>query len=585
MEDEKFDENMQVGEESNSILTTDHEICSMIVDVLKAHGVKNAVLSPGSRNAPLLMAFAREVNIKKWVIVDERSAAFVAVGLAQQSKSPVAIVCTSGSAVLNYAPAIAEAYYQRLPIVVISGDRPIEWIDQNDSQTIRQNGALSSIVKHTYDVPATYNDKAERWWVNRMINDAMTMAVREPKSPVHINVQLREPLCGEARRKADLERLVTDVAVVRRVADVEMMRLANVVTSGLKVMVVVGMCDGDENLNNALSALAELPNFVVLTENLANLNDGKFIPTIDRTLQAVPYNEREKYAPDILITFGGALVSRMIKQFLRRFTAKEHWRIGIENNLIDTMQNLTSVIDVLPTDFFLQLANSVKHITPTDSDYAKRWKTAERDAHIRHKKYVNEIGWCDLKAFSHILPSVPKGCNLQLSNGTSVRYAQLFDLPNVLKCNCNRGVAGIDGSTSTALGASFADSKHTTVLITGDMSLSYDINGMASQYNSARFKIIVMCNGGGGIFRFIKGPSDLPELEKYFEVNRDLPIDKYAAAFGFDYFKADDEKSIIKCLPKFWSNDKASILAVHTPNKENAVILRKYFHFLRQDII
>ena len=569
---------MPVGVEE---LTTDHEICQMIVAVLKAHGVRHVVLSPGSRNAPLLVAFARDCDIKKYVVVDERSAAFVAVGIAQQTNVPVAIVCTSGSAVLNYAPAIAEAYYQRLPLVVISGDRPIEWIDQNDSQTIRQDGGLGNIVKRTYNIPVACGSDVERWWVNRMLNDAMTMTKRTPQAPVHINVQLREPLCGEARRMSHKERIVTDVAVERKVDDASMMHFAYAITGGLKIMVVVGMCQCSEKLNNALSALARLPNFVVLTETISNLHDGRFIPTIDRTFQAVPYAERSEYAPDVLITFGGALVSRMIKQYLRKFPAAEHWRIGIEENLIDTMQNMTSVIDIEPVQFFEQLSESVAGVQNIASDYVQKWKKAESDAALRHAKYIDSIDWCDLKAFSRILPSVPAGYNVQLSNGTTVRYAQLFDTPNIKKSNCNRGVAGIDGSTSTALGASLADAVHDTVLITGDMSLSYDLNGMASQYNSERFKIIVMCNGGGGIFRFIKGPSDLPELESCFEVNRDLPIDKYAAAFGFDYFCAYSEQSLEDVLPKFWTNVAASILAVHTPREKNALILRQYFHAIR----
>lgn len=561
--------------------TTDQVSCRMIVDVLKAKGVKHVVLSPGSRNAPLLVAFAREEGIHKWVIVDERSAAFVAVGLAQQSETPVALVCTSGSAVLNYAPAVSEAYYQQLPLVVISADRPIEWIDQNDSQTIRQTGALANIVKKTFDIPASCNGELERWWVNRMLNEAVTLSFRNPQAPVHINVQLCEPLCGEAERVAGAERVVTDVEVERKVSSNAMAHFTQSLIAGKQVMVLAGICKSSKLLNDALSTLAKLPNVVVMTETLANMSDKRFIATIDRTLQAVPYDKRNEYAPDILITFGGALVSRMIKQFLRKFPAQEQWRIGVDNGLIDTMQHLSSVVNIDPKDFFIQLAESLADVDVCVSDYAKKWKEAEVLALKRHKKYIGSIGWCDLKAFSLLLPSIPEDYNLQLSNGTTVRYAQLFDTPNVPKSNCNRGVAGIDGATSTALGASLACDDVKTVLITGDMSLSYDLNGMASQYNSGKFKIIVMCNGGGGIFRFIKGPSDLPELERYFEVTRNLPIDKYAEAFGYDYFFASSDIELMAVLPGFWKSDNASILAINTPSDVNAELLRKYFRALR----
>ncbi|MEG0701377.1 MAG: thiamine pyrophosphate-dependent enzyme, partial [Muribaculaceae bacterium] len=168
--------------------------------------------------------------------------------------------------------------------------------------------------------------------------------------------------------------------------------------------------------------------------------------------------------------------------------------------------------------------------------------------------------------------------NLQLSNGTTIRYAQLFKSDNIRQSNCNRGVAGIDGATSTALGASLAFDG-VTLLITGDMSMSYDLSGLASQYNNPRFKLIVICNGGGGIFRFLKGPSTLPELEDYFEVSRDIPVKKYADAFGFDYYEANDETTLNAELKSFLSNrNRASILAVFTPAAINAEILRGYFH-------
>lgn len=559
-------------------LTTDNEVCRIIVEVLKSQGVKYAVISPGSRNAPLIVAFAREKSIKKWVVVDERSAAFVAVGIAQQTKLPVAIICTSGSAVLNYSPAIAEAFYQHLPIIVISADRTIEWIDQNDSQTIVQNGILSKIVKKTFDVPASISCGEDRWYANRMINEAVLTATKLPQAPVHINVQLREPLCGVAECPKQNERIVHRLETKVSVSAESVRPFADALCSGKKVMVVAGMGDYSQRLETILERLSLFPNFLVLTETVSNLRNEKFIPTIDRTLQAVPYNHRDEYSPDLLITFGGALVSRMLKMFLRKFPASTQLRIGAEINLIDTMQHLTDVVCAEPEDFFAGLLESVDGKT-SQSDYATKWKEAERLAAERHETYLDNIGWCDLKAFSRILPSIPNYYNLQLSNGTSIRYAQLFDNRNERKCYCNRGVSGIDGSTSTALGASLEGMP--TVLITGDMSLTYDLAGLASQYNSANFKVIVINNGGGGIFRFIKGPSDLPELEQYFEVRRETPFEKLATAFGWDCSVAENESQLLEKLPMFWQNEKPSLLVVKTPTEDNGKILRAYFKSLR----
>ena len=211
------------------------------------------------------------------------------------------------------------------------------------------------------------------------------------------------------------------------------------------------------------------------------------------------------------------------------------------------------------------------------------WRDATNVAKERHKSYRSTAPWSDLKSFAPLLPMIPEGTELHLSNGTCIRYAQLFEIQQVHRSYCNRGVAGIDGSTSTALGSSLVTHERLTLLITGDMSLSYDISGLASQYNSPRFKIVVMCNGGGGIFRFIKGPSELQELEQYFEVNRDLPIGKYAAAFGFSYHEAHSEAELEEAAVRFFADPSAAILAIYTPNTLNADVLRGYFASIQQN--
>lgn len=559
-------------------ITTDHEACNTLVDILVAKGVKNAVISPGSRNAPLIVAFSRCETIEKYVVVDERSAAFMALGIAQQRKEPVAIICTSGTALLNYAPAVAEAYYQQIPLIVISADRPMEWIDQDDSQTLCQYEALEKYVKRSYDIPARYNDNNLRWYINRIINDAMITALSGRIAPVHINMQLIEPLCGELSKENIIQpRIVDYVTRSNHLSAESITKLSDDFISSKKVLIVAGIFTPSKELVASLNKLAQLPNVTILTESIANVHGENLISTIDRTLSAMPKELRDEYAPDLLITFGGALVTRMLKQYLRVYSAKRQWYVGISENSIDTLQSLTTRIDISPNYFFPQIADTISNKEIEESNYSEIWHCIDKIATDTHNRYIRDISWCDLKAFSIILPNI-KNCNLQLSNGTAIRYAQLFDTPHILQSNCNRGVAGIDGATSTALGASLAHDGN-TVLITGDMSLSYDLSGLASQYNNPRFKIIVICNGGGGIFRFIKGPSTLPELEKYFEVKRNIPVEKYADAFGFDYYEANNEETLKTELQSFLNNrNRASMLAVYTPSETNAEILKEYFH-------
>lgn len=560
---------------SDSIST--YKQCQYLTDVLIANNVKYAILSPGSRNAPLIINFAREPRIKSWVIVDERSAAFAAVGIAQFTDSPVALVCTSGSAVLNYAPAISEAYYRNIPLIVISADRPEEWIDQNDSQTIRQFGVLANIVKRSYNLPARCDDATSSWYADRMINDAIISAVTAPQGPVHINMPFRDSLCVTTTKKNINTRIIGHPEIKRNLDRQFMESLVNEIANTDRVLIAGGFNSHSDELNAALGNLACHKNIVILTETISNLHNNRFINTIDRVLSCIPREDAEEYAPRLLITFGGSFVSKVLKKFLRKYPSLQEWRIGIEHNTVDTMQHLTTKIDIEPAQFFCAVDALMKDTFNANATYSRKWHALADQARSWHNQFTNSIPWCDLKAFSIFMPMIPQNYILHLSNGTCIRYAQLFGMRSGVKCFGNRGVSGIDGSTSTALGTSLVATDYTSLLVTGDMSFGYDINGLTSQYNSARFKIIVMDNQGGNIFRFINGPSDLPELKKYFEVQRTIPVKDYARAFGFDYFEADDETSLKSALPEFFASRSQSILAIHTPPETNAKVLRSYF--------
>lgn len=556
---------------------TSYTICRELVALCLSHGVRRVVLSPGSRNAPLLVAFAREKAIEHHVVVDERVAAFIALGMATRSGEPVALVCTSGTALLNYAPAVAEAYYRHVPLIVISADRPDEWIDQDDSQTIRQQGVLGAFVKQSYHLP-THTDDTSLWYARRLVNDALLQAVTPCSAPVHINVPLGGALCEVADVAPDKPICIEDIRPEQRLSHADATLLASAISQAQKVMILVTMTNPSPTLQEALSAMAKLPQVVVLTESIANLHDEAFIPTIDRVLTAIDNSEKTDFAPQLLITLGGAPVSRMVKEFLRQYTPAEHWRVGSESHVIDTMQSLTRRLQIDAASLFTQITPLC---TPATSYYAAMWSEREVIATALHNRIVDEAPWCDLRAFASLLPAIPQGVVLHLSNGTSIRYAQLFDTPQVVASYCNRGVSGIDGSTSTALGASMVD-EATHLLITGDMSFGYDTGALATGLATPRFKIVVMDNGGGGIFRFIKGPSDLPELEECFEVQRRQPIEGYAQLHGFKYFHADSEEDLQDVLPQFFAeNDCPAILAISTPSEVNATVLRSYMRRAR----
>lgn len=558
------------------MLTTDKLSCNILADLLVEHGVRRVILSPGSRNAPIIVALSRRRELRTDVVIDERSAAFIALGIAIQSCEPVALVCTSGSALLNYAPAIAEAFYRACPLIVISSDRPEEWIDQDDSQTIWQQNALSPYVKRSCDLPA-HTDFANGPWVcNRLINDVLLSAMTGRRGPVHINVRIDAPLNHIRPFKEGESRVIKMITPSEELPTREAREIGKRIAAPRKVLIIAGFHEPDEKLNRALVKLARKPNIAVMTETIANLHSPLFINRIDSVLCRMEETDKKNLSPDVVITTGGALVSRFVKEWIRSLENVEHWHVGYTHTTVDCFKHLALRVELSPEVFFRQLASAVQ-IFDHPSDFSDRWRRLCEDAAITHDKYIKQSPWSDMVAFSYIISKIPAKWNLQLSNGTPIRYAQLMDCSHIHRCDCNRGVSGIDGCTSTALGASTAYSG-TTLLISGDMSLQYDISALSSTLISPKFKIIVICNGGGGIFRFISSTSSLPELEKYFAVGTRLPLRHLAEGYGLSYHEAHDMDELHESFEKFAAEESSpAILAVFTPPAESAEVLKQYF--------
>ena len=568
------------------MLTTSNIYCRQIAELLSSHGVRTVYCCPGSRNAPLMLALEERQEVRKMVVVDERSAAFQALGSALIGQSPVALVCTSGTAVLNYAPAVAEAYYAGVPLIVISADRPKEWIDQDDSQTIRQYGVLDHIVKGSYDIRAIAEGKDReftddvRWTVNRTVNEAVLKAIDGKPGPVHINVQLSDPL-GEMTESDVLHERVVSLVRTSETLPADVLKAMAREAAGARIMLVAGFAAPDHRLDRAVRSLASLPNVVVMAETLANLHDPQPMSTmIDSVLCTMSDDDKEKMRPDIVVSIGGALVSRMLKQYLRSYPPRRHWSIGHFNYFCDCFKSLTEKVDIAPSSFIRHLhAAMCKVKVQESSSYSSEWRTLRTRAASRADAYIASSGWSDLKAFDYILRNLDAD-NLFVSNGTAVRYSQL--IPHVCHAEyCNRGVSGIDGSTSTAVGGANAYAGRTT-LITGDMSWLYDSGASALQNLPHDMRIVVMDNSGGGIFRFIKSTYSLPAdyLEKYFCV-RNLPdIAAIAEAYGIETAEASDMDGLRDSVAWLSENsDVARLLVVSTPPQQSAEILKKYFQY------
>ncbi|WP_461638747.1 2-succinyl-5-enolpyruvyl-6-hydroxy-3-cyclohexene-1-carboxylic-acid synthase [Labilibaculum euxinus] len=552
-----------------------------LIDICWAKGMEYVIVSPGSRNAPLSISFAKDDRIKSLVIVDERSAGYFALGIAQQTRKPVGLVCTSGTALLNYGPAVAEAFYQRLPLVVISADRPVEWIGQDDSQALPQVNVFGQFVKASYQLPLDANNPDDCWYLNRMVNEALSKAQSGRLGPVHINFPLREPLYGVKPYPNSIERVIGKINSVDELSADTISSIAAIVNSNQKIVILAGLLHPQAELNELLAELAQNKNVVILTESVSNLHNKEFLPCIDRVICSIKDEEIDNFKPDLLINFGGPLVSKMIKSFLRNNKLKEHWFVGKEDHFIDTFKNLTSHIDVSPLAFFKQLLPLIK---PSDSSFSDCWKCRDAEVSEIHSDYLKNIEWSDLKVFEQILHAIPEGGNLQLANSSVVRYAQLFKTSAALTYNSNRGTSGIDGCTSTAAGAALVNGK-TTTLITGDISFFYDSNALWNKYLQPNFKIILINNGGGGIFRFISGPSGVDELEEYFETVQEYKAGKLAETYGLDYFYAENQEEVNNMLPDFYAaNRRAAVLEIKTPRTVNDQVLINYFKTIKSKV-
>lgn len=548
------------------MVNTEKETALMLAQCLAAYGVSDIFSSPGSRNAPLIMALARHPGLTVRPVVDERSAAFIALGFASVSQRPAALVCTSGTALLNYAPAIAEAFYRKVPLIVISADRPAEWIEQDDSQTIRQPGALANFVKESCRLKGEITGDRDRWFVNRTLNGILQAALTRRPGPVHINISFTEPLTATTSRPTDGLFRKIDLMLPPNKLDPEDAKRLALEAADSNLLIVGGFCPPSAGMSIALARLSKLPGVVVVADALANVNARRddILSRPDLFIES-ELLRRPGAKPSMLITFGGSVLSKKLKDYLRSTPLREHWHIGDNSMLIDSYFSLTRRIEINESDFFPRFANAMDHIrhgkdslesqkstafVAGQSEFKALWHEAAFLADAETNKSETDASWSARQAILTILRQLPAEWNLQLSNGLTPRLAMLGDATRFHRRDCNRGASGIDGSVSTALGASVAYNG-TTLLLTGDMSMQYDIAALSSTLLSPKLKIIVINNHGGGIFREIATTRNLPERDSHFVCHLNLPLDKIADTYGLAYFLADSTASLQATLPPF----------------------------------
>lgn len=551
----------------------------LIVDQLLAYDIRKVVVSPGSRNAPFSIAFDEHPEIETFVVHDERSAGFIALGMAQELGETVALCCTSGSACLNYYPAISEAFYRSIPLLVLTADRPAAWINHGDGQTIVQRDVFKNHILDSLEFDEDlFNDTSIETQQEEL---AALLSVTKSawKGPIHLNVGLNEPLYKTVEKTIDYGKKVPIAPPMKRIDARDMALIVQEINQS-KVLVLAGQMEQNPKLQQELIKLASFPNVVVLVENTSNIQHERFIHCIDRTLNGFDQSN-DAFKPEILITIGGAVVSKRIKAYLRTAGILKHYKIGAEFPEMDTYRCLSKTFPLAPADFFEQLNES--ELSANVHNFNGRWKTVDIVAKDRSLEFMSEFSsLTDMQVFQNIQDFLPEDRILHLANSSVVRYAQLFDpLPGV-RYESNRGTSGIDGSTSTALGAAIVNPSKQHVLISGDISFLYDSNALWYEPFPRNFKMIVIQNYGGGIFKIIPGPADSKQREKYFEAKQVKSPATIAQAFGLQTKTISSLEELTEYLPLFFDPScEMQVLEVQTDDANNAIDLDRYFEFLR----
>lgn len=548
-----------------------------IAQICETLGVQHAIISPGSRNAPLVSAFTGQNQITCLSIPDERCAAFFALGIAQQTKKPVVLICTSGTAALNYAPAVAEAFYQHVPLVIFTADRAVEWIDQGDGQTIRQQGLFGNHVRASLQLPQEATTADELWHSSRLVCEAIIKSQEPIAGPVHVNVPMQEPLYNMQEIEGSKPKVFMQAKTKLGLERSALNQMQEEWKASSRKMVLVGMMHPNRATDEFLSKLSADPSVVILKESTSNIQNEAYVACIDRTLAAM--DGFATYAPDLLITMGGAVVSKRIKEVLRQNQPTRHWNVGQEQILQDTYQALTLQIPVNAEDF---LAAIEGFPSAQDSDYQDRWKLASNHGSRKHQDFLSKAPYSDLVVFRELLNRIPSDSQLQLANSTPIRYSQLFDENAHQSYFSNRGASGIDGCSSTAMGAAWA-SKLPTTLITGDIAFLYDSNAFWHNYIPPNLKVVLINNGGGGIFRFLDGPDKTGHLEEFFETSHNFSGEHVAKMFGLNYKIVANFDELVAALDTFYDqqNSKADLLEIKTPAETSAATLRQYFQHIK----
>lgn len=510
---------------------SDKESVNILTALLVKHGVTHAVVCPGSRNAPIVHNLNECPDITCYPVTDERSAGFYALGMSQALNKPVVVCVTSGTALLNLAPAVAEAYYQHQPLIVISADRPQQWIDQLDGQTLPQPDALGRFVRKAVSLPEPH-DSEERWYCNRLVNEALIVR----HAPVHINVPITEPLFGftvaalTEERKIELIPADTPPHVLSHVCRMFM--------QSKRPMLIAG-----QPMN----------------------------PNLDEAVAIV--GDDERYVPDFVLYIGGSIVSKRLKHFLRK--AKETWAVNETGEVNDTFMNLTHVVQgdgAVVADQIRFLLEQQPH------PFVQMWEALLAKVRAHAENY--QPAYSEMAAVKYFEEKLSNIHQVHYANSSAIRLANIFARHRVW---CNRGVNGIEGSLSTAAGFSVVTAEKVFCVI-GDLSFFYDQNALWNQNLRGNLRILLLNNGKGGIFNMLKGLEQSPARDKFVAAAHHTTAEGICIQNNVTYLKATNMEQMQQGIDTLLiiESHRPVLLEVFSDSQTDEQVFREYYCSLRE---
>lgn len=516
-------------------------------------GVKHVVINPGSRNFPLIKTL---VDANKFVqlhsCVDERSAGFMALGLAQSTNSPVGLCCTSGTAGLNYYPAIAEALYSETPLIVLTADRPPESIDNWEGQCIRQENVFAQHVHASFQTPSSFENSD----TFRSIGDSSVSQALRHKGPVHVNMPFNETFYSDwVSKDFSVEPTFAPQTSYDAIPD----ELANDIQKSKKILWVNG---ADNTLEQD-----KYPNqLVVFSDVISNKTEGI---TYWESILLTEEIEREDVLPDLLITTGKYVVSKRLRTFLRKANALTHWHLSEDREIPTPFHTAPRIVNCEVK----HVLDQIEHLY-TSTEYKMKFVALNNQVN-KATQALNWESYSEFSVFQKVYQTLPDNAILHMSNSMPVRYVGLLSKRETIQHAANRGTSGIDGCTSTAVGYAKATDKP-VFLFTGDLAFLYDVNALWQQEIPKNLKIVVFNNHGGGIFELIEGPNKYGDTLPFQTTDHGLTMEHISLHFSIDYLHATSMIEVEKCLDVFLSATKPVILEVQTQRSENNAFFESY---------